>query len=66
METLARTTIAKKGRELQVKEIYGSANSVSSKVRRDIGTQEKGTSCLQDVAMLALSYLVLGVSPRTG
>ena len=35
-------------------------------MRGNIGTQEKSTSCLQDVAMLALSDPVLGVSPRTG
>ena len=66
IETLAQTTIAKKGRGLQVKKIDCSADSVSPKVRRNIGTQEKGTSHLQDVAMLALSDPVLGVSPRTG
>ena len=37
METLDRTTITKKGRGLQVKEIDCSANGVSPKMRRDIG-----------------------------
>ena len=59
MKTLARTPIAKKGRRLQVKEIDCSANGISPKMR-------KGTSRLQDVAMLALSNPILGVSPRTG
>ena len=38
IETLARTTIAKKGGGLQVKEIDCSANGVRSKIRRDIGS----------------------------
>ena len=66
METLTRTTIAKKGRGLQVKEINCSADGVSPKVRGNIGTQAKSTSCLQNVAMLALSNPILGVCPRTG
>ena len=65
METLTRATTAKNGGGLQVKKINCSANDASPKVRRDIRTQEKGTSCLQDVVMLAFSYPVLGVSPRT-
>ena len=38
METLVQTTIGKKGRRLQVKEIDCSANGVNPKMRRDIGT----------------------------
>ena len=38
METLARTTIVKKGGGLQVKEIDCSANGVMPKMRRNIGT----------------------------
>ena len=63
--TLAPTTTTKKG-GLQVKEVNCSADSVSLEMRGNIGTQEQSTSCLQDVAMLALSDPVLGVSPRTG
>ena len=66
MKTLARATITKKGGGLQVKEINCSADGVSPKIRWNIGTQEKSTSCLQDVAMLALSNPILGVCPRTG
>ena len=46
METLARATIAKKRRGLQIKEIDCSADGVSPKVRRNMGTQEKSPSCL--------------------
>ena len=66
IETLTQATTAKNGGGLQVKKINCSANGVSPKVRRDIRTQEKGTSRLQNVVMLALSNPVLGVSPRTG
>jgi len=66
MKTLTRATIAKKGRGLQVKEIDCSADGVSPKVRRNISTQKKSSSGLQDMTMLALSDPVLGVSPRTG
>ena len=66
METLARTMIMKRGRRPQVKEIDCNANGVSLKMRRDIGTQEKSTSCLQNVAMLVLSNPILEVCPKTG
>ena len=66
MKTLTRTTITKEGGGLQVKKINCSADSISPEVRRNVCTQEKSASCLQDVAMLALSYPVLGMSPRTG
>ena len=66
METLAQTTTAKKGRGLQVKKINYSANSISPKVRWNIGTQEKSTGRLQNVTVLALSYPILGMGPRTG
>ena len=66
MKTLARATITKKGGGLQVKEINGSADSVSLEVRRDKSTQKKGTSRLQDAAMLTLNHPALGVNPGTG
>ena len=65
METLTRAAITKKGRGLQVKKINYSADSVSPKVRRNIGTQEKSTSRLQNVTVLALSDPVLRMSPGT-
>jgi len=63
MKALTWTTIMKKGGWLQVKEINCSADGVSPEVRGNISTEEKSTSCLQDVAMLALSYPVLRMSP---
>ena len=46
METLTQAAITKKGRGLQGKKINCSADSVSPKVRRNVGTQKKSTGRL--------------------
>ena len=66
METLTRAAITKEGGWLQVKKIHCDADSVSPKVRRNIGTQKESTSRLQNVTVLALSDPILGMGPRTG
>ena len=66
IETLTRAAITKEGRWLQVKKINCSADSISPKVRGNIGTQKKSTSRLQNVTVLALSNPILGMGPRTG
>ena len=66
METLTRSVIMKEGGWLQVKKIHCDADSVSPKVRRNIGTQKESTSHLPNVSVLVLSNPVLGMGPRTG
>ena len=66
MEALTRAAITKKRRWLQVKKINCSTDSISPKVRRNICTQKKSTSRLQNVTVLALSDPILGMSPMTG
>ena len=66
METLTRATVTQKDRGLQVNKINCSTNGISPKMRWNRGTEEKSTSRLKNVTMLALSYPVLDMSPRTG
>jgi len=66
MKTLTRTTITKKRGRLQVNKINCSADSVSPKMGWNGSPEEKSTSRLKNVTVLAFSYPILRVCPRTG
>ena len=62
---LTRTFSRQFGWWLSIYEIYCSGNSITPKVIRKKGGNQKGSSSLNEMAMLALSNTILSVSTRT-
>ena len=65
-QTLARTTTLKEGGGLKVDKIDGRGDSLSPKMWRNMGSNKKSASSLNDMAMLPFRGAILGMSTGTG
>ena len=65
-QTLARTTTLKEGGGLKVDKIDSCGDSLSSKMWRNMESNKKSASGLNDMAMLPFRGAILGMSTGTG